>query len=86
MTPLGTEQGHSGSPYPKYLIDQESRTLIEALEDVGCTVNLTAPAPGSVSVEITTSGGQQHAEIGRPIDLADTIRLVAKECGLDLAG
>ena len=84
MAEQGKHTTCSGTPYPKYLIDYGSRNLIRTLEDAGFPVELTAPAPGSVAVTITTPTGETHSQIGRPEDLERTIRLVAKESGFDL--
>lgn len=73
-----------GIPYPRYLVDQVSRLLIAQIQNVGCTVEVTAPALGSVAVAITTSNGRTHTEQGRPEELEATIRAAARHCAVDL--
>jgi hypothetical protein len=74
----------AGIPYPRYLVDHVSRLLIKQLQAEGCTVELTAPALGSVAVAITTADGKSHTEQGRPDDLEATIRAAARHCGVEL--
>jgi len=84
MEKTSTRQSGIGRPYPKYLILPEARNLIAEIEAAGGTVEITAPAPGSASVQIAAADGNTHAEIGRPEELEELIRTVARECGLNL--
>lgn len=74
----------SGNPFPRYLIDQTTRSLIRALEETGFDVTVTAPGPGSVAVAITSPQGVTREEVGRPDDLEATLRQVADESGVEL--
>ena len=84
MEKTSTPHSSPGTPYPKYLICSEARKLIAEIEAAACMVEIVAPAPGSVSVQITTTDEQTHTEIGRSDDLEHMIRVVAEECGLSL--
>ena len=72
-------------PFPRYLMDQESRTLIEQMEDEGLMVDIVAPAVGSAEITVTAPDGSMHCVLGRSEDLADTLRNGAARCGLDLS-
>jgi len=78
------QEHRPGLPYPRYLIDQVSRVLIDQMQNGGLSVELTAPALGSVAVTVTTEDGSTHVEQGRPEDLEQVIRAAAKRCGFDL--
>ncbi len=71
-------------PYPRYLMDLESRKLIERMEEDGLMVDIVAPAVGSVEITVTAPDGTTHCVLGRPEELAHTIRNGAALCGFEL--
>lgn len=75
----------TGKPYPRYLMDPEARKLLEQMEDSGLMVDVMAPAVGSVEVTVTAQDGSTHCILGRPEDLADTLKRAAALCGCDLS-
>jgi|GEM_PF-5076519 len=75
--------GRAGSPLPKYLINTDTRAVIEAIESVGFIVDMRVPACGSVSITITAPDGHSRTEIGRSEDMENALRTVARHCGLE---
>jgi hypothetical protein len=74
--------GQAGSPLPSYLVNTDTRAVIEALEEVGFHVDLRVPAVGSVSITITAPDGHARTEIGRSEDLEHALRTAAEHCGI----
>jgi hypothetical protein len=74
---------HSGSPLPKYLINTDTRAVIDAIESVGFIVDMRVPAPGSVSVTITSPDGHSRNQIGRSDDMEKALRTVAQHIGIE---
>lgn len=68
-------------PYPRYLMDSESRRLVGEMEASGLRVEVVNPAVGSIEVLVTGSDGVTHCELGRPEELAESLRRAADQCG-----
>lgn len=75
--------GQAGSPLPRYLINTDTRAVIEAIESVGFVVDIRVPAVGSVSITITAPDGYSRTEIGRSEDMEQALRTVAEHSGLE---
>ena len=75
--------GRAGSPLPRYLINTDTRAVIEAIEAVGFVVDMRVPAVGSVSITITAPDGHSRTEIGRSEDMEQALRTVAVHSGLE---
>jgi|GEM_PF-2626925 len=67
--------------FPRYLMDQASREIIDEMEERGLLVDVMNPAVGAVEIVVTTLDGTTHCEMGRPEDMADTLRRMAAMCG-----
>jgi len=68
---------------PKYLINTDTRAVIEAIESVGFLVDMRVPAVGSVSITITAPDGHSRTEIGRSEAMEKALRTVAQHSGLE---
>jgi len=68
-------------PFPKYLMDPQSRRLISEMEARGLRVEVLNPAVRSIEVPVTRSDGSTHCELGRPEELAEAIQRAAEQCG-----
>ncbi len=68
---------------PKYLINSDTKAVIEAIESVGFLVDMRVPAVGSVSITITTPDGHSRNEIGRSEDMEKALRAVAQHSGIE---
>ena len=71
--------------YPRYLIEQEARTLIDRIRSAGVPIGIFVPALGSIEVIATLPDDATCCEQGRPEALADVLRRVAERCGVDLS-
>ncbi len=85
---MSTEQtkvsGHR-QRYPRYLIEQEARTIIDQIRGDGVPIGIFVPALGSIEVVATLPDGATYCEQGRPEALAGVLRSVAARCGVDLS-
>ena len=85
MSTEQTKVSGNRQSYPRYLIEQETRILIDRIRDAGVPIGIFVPALGSVEVIATLPEDATVCEQGRPDDLADVLRAVAARCGVDLS-
>ena len=71
--------------YPRYLIEQEARALMDQFRGAGVPIGIFVPALGSIEVIATLPDDETYCEQGRPEALADVLRRVAARCGVDLS-
>jgi len=84
MSQYDTPRAGCNTPFPKYLLKAEARTIIAEMEVEGFMVKLTSPGPSSVCITITAPDGHTREQIGRADELEAALRNLAAACGIEL--